>query len=437
MDCLVIRIGESQVTVARFNITGKSVAMEGAALFELNAGQDLAAVAGRITSGVKESPRVVLCLPPSLFAHKVVDLPLTDPQKIREVLPAQLLGEIALPVETAVFDALKLPAGKVLTLWAQKKDIANAIGLFKEAGMEPEVVTSSLFGWPSLPGIPHDCALFDGNSLAIITGGELTFFRALSGAEPVKQLITTLSALEMSAAMLPSRLFVFGLGVVAPQLPDTLSIAVETLEPSEDCVVLFRTVQNFHQLADLYAVARSCYNGSLPDFRRGDLAWTAGDVLLRRKLRLTALLAAVVVLLLFTGKALQYQSASRDIDSLNASIARIYSEIFPKRTKAVDEVAEVRGEIRKLTGSETSCAVLDTLKQLAEAKGAAINGLYEAELEGKVLRLKGDARSAQSVNEFKAGVAPFMTAVEVGEVRSRADGGVTFSMTATLKEGIK
>jgi general secretion pathway protein L len=145
----------------------------------------------------------------------------------------------------------------------------------------------------------------------------------------------------------------------------------------------------------------------------------------------------LTVVLLFVSKGLQYRSARTDIASLNVSISSIYREIFPTRTKAVDELSEIKGEIRKLTGSENSSSALDVLKQLAEAKGTAINGLFEAELDGRTLRVKGDARSAQSVNEFKAALSGLMATVEVGEIKSRPDGTVGFSLFGTLKEGAK
>jgi general secretion pathway protein L len=103
----------------------------------------------------------------------------------------------------------------------------------------------------------------------------------------------------------------------------------------------------------------------------------------------------------------------------------------------VDELSEIKGEIKKLTGSENSSAVLDVLKQLAEVKGTSINGLFEAELEGRTLRVKGDARSAQSVNEFKSALSGLMATVDVGEIKGRPDGTVSFSLSGTLKEGAK
>jgi general secretion pathway protein L len=218
---------------------------------------------------------------------------------------------------------------------------------------------------------------------------------------------------------------------------DTLPLPVEVLQVPPELGHLFKNDETFQQLAGLYAVAQACYAGTLPDFRQGELAWTAGDAKLRKKLLLTGILAAVVIVLLLVSKGLQYRAAAADLSSLNKSIAIIYRDIFPSRTKAVDEISEVKGEIRKMAGIESSSGYLDLLKKLAEAKGSSINGLYEAELEGRNLRIKGDASSAQAVNEFKAALAPLLASSELGEIKSRPDGTVGFTLTGTLKEGMK
>ena len=212
---------------------------------------------------------------------------------------------------------------------------------------------------------------------------------------------------------------------------------VETVAVPPELGHLFKNDETFQQLAGLYAVARASYAGTLPDFRQGELAWTAGDAKLRKKLLLTGILAVTVIALLFITKGLQYRAAVADVASLNKSIATLYREIFPTRAKAVDEIAEIKGEIRKLAGIESSSGYLDLLKKLAEAKGTSINGLYEAELEGRNVRIKGDSRSSQAVNEFKASLAPILATSELGEIKSRPDGTVTFSLTGTLKEGMK
>jgi general secretion pathway protein L len=436
MEYLIIQVEEQQVVAARFELSRKSATLAGSAVFALDAEQDLADVAARIGEGITGAPRVILCLSPLLFAQRSVELPLKDLNKVREVLPGHLQGEIVLPVEEAVFDVLPVSAGKFLAIWAQRAEIARAVALFSQAGAEPAVVTSTPFAWPFLPALPADCAVSDGSALALIAKGRLSFVRALSGADRSPALSATLSALELAAEPLPSELVLFG-GQAEELHTANQPCAAKTLELQDELGLLFRSDQTFQQLAGLYAVALASHARQLPDFRRGDLAWTAGDVQLRKKLLVTAILATVLIVLLFVGKGLQYRATLADIASLNSSISGIYREIFPTRAKAVDEIAEVRGEIKKLSGASSSSAVLDLLKQLADAKGASINGLFEAEVEGQTVRVKGDARSAQAVNEFKAALTPAMANIELGEVKSRPDGSVTFSLTAALKEAKK
>jgi len=437
MEYLILQREEKRLTVAHFGVSRRSTELIGAASFVLDKELTLSDALRQIAANMTGSPRVVLCLPAALFAQRSVSLPLTDLRKVREVLPAQLQGDIALPIEELMLEVLPSGEGRFLALWARKSDISEAIVQFRDAGIEPQTVTSLPFALAEMPGVPSDCAVCDGNTLALLQGGCLTYFRASDSALTVPAIAATLSALELSGQVPPPRLCMIGQAIDGLADADQLLVPVEAVEVPPGLGHLFKNDETFQQLAGLYAVARAGYNGTLPDFRRGELAWTVGDAKLRRKLILTGVLMAAVIMLLFISKGLQYRAAVADISSLNKSIASIYREIFPARAKAVDEISEIKGEIRKLAGVETSSGFLDLLKKLAEAKGNSINGLYEAELEGRSLRIKGDARSVQAVNEFKAALAPLLDASELGEVKSRPDGTVTFRLTGTLKEGTK
>jgi general secretion pathway protein L len=437
MDYLILQPEEKQLTVAHFGVSGRSTELIGAATIELNEELPLLDALHSIAEKMKGSPRVLLCLPPSLFAQRSVSLPFNDLRKAREVLPSQLQGDIALPVEELALQALPVGDGQFLALWARKSDISNAITLFRDAGIEPQVVTSVAFALADLPGISRDCAVCDGNMLALLKNGRLTYFRASDTLLKSSTVSATLFALELSGCELPPHIYLIGSAENEFLDADALPIPLKRLEVPSELGHLFKNDKTFQQLAGLYAVARASYAGTLPDFRQGELAWTAGDVRLRKKLILSGILAVVVILLLFVNKGIQYRSAVADLASLNKSITSIYREIFPTRVKAVDEVSEIKGEIKKLSGGEGSTNYLDVLKKLAELKGNSINGLYEAELEGRNLRIKGDARSAQAVNEFKTSLAPLLDSSELGEVKSRPDGTVAFSLTGTVKEVTK
>ncbi len=437
MDYLILQAEETRLTVAHFGVSRRASELIGAAVIELNEERPLVDAVRSIAEKMAGSPRVVLCLPPALFAQRSVALPFNDLRKAREVLPAHLQGDIALPVEELALEVMPIGEGQFLALWARKSDISAAIAQFREGGIEPQIVSSLPFALAELPGVPSDCAVCDGHTLALLIGGRLTYFRTFHSAVSAKMIAATLSALELSGGTLPPRLCLLGPDTADFAVAETLPLPIETLEVPPELGHLFKNDAAFQQLAGLYAVARAGFTGKLPDFRKGELAWTAGDAKLRKKLLLTGILALVVIVLLFVNKGLQYRAASADTASLNKSIAAIYREIFPTRTKAVDEISEVKGEIKKLAGIESSGGYLDILKKVAEAKGNSINGLYEAELEGRSLRVKGDARSAQAVNEFKAALAPFLASSDLGEVKSRPDGTVGFTLTGLLKEVTK
>ena len=437
MDYLVLHLEEHRLTVAHFGVSRRSTELIGATSLELNEEQSLADAVRHIAEKMAGSPRIILSVPPALFAQRSITLPLTDLRKVREVLPTQLQGDIAQTVDDLVLDVLPSGEGRFLALWARKGDISTVIEQFSQFGLEPQVITSLPFSLTEYPGLPSDCAVFGGTTLSILTGGRLTYFRTFMADVSPSLIAATLSALELSGVALPPRLCLIGSAAHLFSAADSLPLPVETIEVPAELGHLFKNDETFWQMAGLYAVARASYAGRLPNFRQGKLAWTAGDAKLRRKLLLTSILAATIIVLLFVYKGLQYRAAKTDVASLNKSIAEIYREIFPTRAKAVDEISEIKGEIRKLAGVEGSSGYLDLLKKIAEAKGNSINGLYEAELEGRNLRIKGDARSSQGVNEFKAALAPLLATAQLGEVKSRPDGTVTFSLAGTLKEVAK
>jgi general secretion pathway protein L len=155
---------------------------------------------------------------------------------------------------------------------------------------------------------------------------------------------------------------------------------------------------------------------------------------MQRKLRLSLILAVALVLLLFVEAGLRYFLVKQDLDSLNASIRTIYREVFPNRKKPVDEVGELRSEIKRLGGASGRSNVLGALKKLAEIKGDDVTGFVETSIEGKQVRLQGDARSIQAVNDFRNRAAALFSDAEVGEIKSRPDGSVTFTFRGAIKE---
>jgi general secretion pathway protein L len=429
MDILIIQLKRQELILARFRPKKGAVQFLSAERHPLEGAEGEVAGILKGTQVTAGEHRVILALPPSMLFMRELELPINDRAKVRELLPLELKGETALETESLSFDALPMSGGRFLAVWGRNKELIEKIELLKGAGLEPEMVTASLFHWNRLAPAGGTVAVTDGEAVAAFDDGAPIYFRALPLAAGEAELARTVAALELARDVKVEQVISYARcaaesGAVAPATPGLAQAFGEDSHAA-------------HDLSGAYAVAAAVADGSAINLRRGPLAYTAGNEKLYKKLRVTAILAAAVVLLFFAESGVRYYLVKRDLTSLDTSIKGIYKEIFPTRKKPVDEVAEVKGEIRRLEGAKTSSNVLKVLRDVAMAKGDDIGGIYETEIDGADVRLKGDARSFQAASDFKGRSAPLFDNGEVSEVKSRPDGSVTFTFTGTVKGGSK
>jgi general secretion pathway protein L len=352
----------------------------------------------------------------------------------------QLKGETAIDVEKLIFDALPLADGKVMAIWAVEAALKAKIATLNEAGLEPQVVGSALFHWHHLlPETGGDAAvaLSDGISLAVYFERKPVLFRSLGNGNFLDEISRTLVLLEAGKGIQVERVLLHGSAASSSLEGQTSQISFEHLPVAGNLAEAFPSESMAIENAGAWALAMASLSGEPLNFRHGTIAYTAGRDRLKKKLLLTAILAVVFLVLLLAETCLRYYFVSSDLSSLDESIHQIYREIFPSRTKAVDEVAEVKSEIRNLGGVTASQEILTALDGVAKAKNDDITAIYEAEVDSGQMRLKGDARSFNAANNFKSRLAPLFDASQMDEVKSRPDGSVSFSFRGTLKEGTK
>jgi general secretion pathway protein L len=440
MNYLIVQLTGNEAVIARFQHKRGALVFAGASRDTVDEEHPLAAMLAAAAADAREEERVILALPPGLLFLREMELPIRDRRKLRELLPLELKGETAIDSADLAFDALPLEEGSILAIWGKRDGLAEKIALMADRAMEPEIVTASLFHWHSL--LPEGenrglVAITDGESLAVYRDGTPCYFRALGPVELETELARTLAALEISKGMAVEKVYLHG--AAARRTGTTAGsrkVAVLTIT-GEIATVFGDDITAARDLAGAYAVAHACCLEEPVNLRSGALAYTTGQTKALKRLRLSLVLAAACVGLLFAETGVRYFLVKRDLDSVNSSIRTIYREVFPNRKKPVDEVSELRSEIKRLGGGAAGGSVLAMLNKLATAKGDDVTGLYEIEVEGDQLRVKGDARSIQAVNDFRTRTAALFTGAEVGEIKSRPDGGVSFVFRATAKEGVK
>ena len=376
--------------------------------------------------------RVILALPPAGISMRELTLPISDRKKAREIIPLELKGEMASDADEPVFDALPLSGGRCAAIWGGHKHLSTEIASFTGSGFEPEIVTTAMFSWQRL--LPRDgaatTAITDGESVAVYVDGQPLFFRALpkSGERPLD---ATIAAIELAREISIEQIFTIG--------PTPVDTGLEVTALPVEGVLQGAFAGDSGTAADLaahFAMAEELHLGEPVNLRRGTLRYTRQTDQLRKKLRLTYALAAALVMLIFAEAGFRYYLARRDVASLDASIRSIYKEVFPTRAKAVDEVSELKAEIKRLgaTGGE---GVLAVLTSLANAKGDEARELYEVDFDGNQITGRGYDRTAQSVTDFKTRAGALFAAFEVSEIKSRPDGTVSFAFRGSLKGGGK
>ena len=437
MGFLIIELLRRETVATRFRVSGRKIVCEQSERIPAGSGADLSAFLEAAAVGRQEDDTVILVVDPSLLSCREVALPLTDRRKIREILPLELKGETACDTDELIFDCVMRGDGTQLAVWGRKRELSARIELLAAAGLDPQVVTASLFHWRHilLPEANGETVLVaDPSGAALYRGGEPLLFRTFWGEDPVAEIDRTIAALELSEGMTVDRVYLLGelagldlpAGTADTWLPLPVSAELEAAFGGDRPAAVAR--------AGAWALVRAARKGDLVNFRHGELACVSGSRTVRKKLLVSAVLAAAAVLIFCADLGMRYGFIRKDLDSLNKSIGAIYREIFPNRKKAVDEVGEVKSEIRRLSGAGAGIGALAALKKLAEIKGDDITGFYETEIEGNQVQLKGDARSIQAVTDLKNRAGAALAGVEVGEIRTKPDGSASFTLRGTLKE---
>jgi general secretion pathway protein L len=440
MELLIIEAGRHSVGFVRFEKKGGALFFQGAEHRRQEDQGSFPLLLRDVAEAGSEESKIFLSLDAENIFFRELQLPIADRRKQREVLPLELKGETAIEVEKLVFDSLPLAEGRIMAIWATRDDIEEKIVAMREAGLEPQIVGSSLFHWQHLlpdTAVDGAVALSDGSSLAVYSQGKPVLFRSLDNGNFQEEITRTLVLLEAGKGIRVENVLLHGPAASSRTEGRSSNISFTPLPVTGSLAAAFASGSLAVEFAGAWALAVASLGNEPVNFRHGKLVYTAARERFKKKLRLTAILSVIFLLLLMGETGLRYYFVKRDLNSVNKSINQIYREVFPNRVKAVDELSELKSEIRSLGGTSASQDILQTLTLIAKAKNDEVAGVYEAEFDGDQVRLKGDAKSFQAVNDFKSRLAPYFTSAEMAEVKSKADGTAAFSFQGTLKEGTK
>ncbi len=433
--------GDNTSTVGSVTeVAYKTVAERGRALGDLIAA---------IEEGVKETDssiekikdKLYLSLGPALLNFRVLDLPFTEKAKVLEVLPIEMSGRLSFDIDEAQLDAVKLGTGRVLAVAVEKTLLNGLLGLFKEVGIDPVWIGSSLFATPVLMGDSAGGSLLIGPDF--ITATESSTPQFFNSYTSKMSLSASLKYLD-SEGIQYDRVLCLGVDPGEITAITDKKIDVEVLsEPAyggkegtvgEAPVAVTRSLSALSQQIETGSIADNV------DFRHGEFEYSLGRQRIRSKLKLTIGLSLLLLSLIGFDLYLKYTRYSGIVTSVNKSLHASYRELFPETRKGsvIDGLYLLEAKMKaveeeSLTVSGISPLTIMRALTVANAadKGAEEIGvkLYSTSIVPERISAEGTAATFDAANRYKEAVEKIgLGTVRMSEVKSLAGDGVGFSL---------
>ncbi len=166
------------------------------------------------------------------------------------------------------------------------------------------------------------------------------------------------------------------------------------------------------------------------NLRQDELAYTGDIEKFKKSLRLTAILALILLIVLGAISTLRLITLNNEHKLLTNGMQGIYRQVFPEDKKIIDVERQLKGNINMLMKKKAALGgipVLDMLRDIAVHKNNNIT-LYEFNADEKNVLIKGTAKSFEDVESLKKNLASAFYNVKVISSDASADKKINFTI---------
>lgn len=380
----------------------------------------------------------VVALPPGLASVRNVQVPFRNAKKIAQVLPFELEPLLPFPVDSLIIDFLELSANgngdqtHVLALAVPRDSLAEILGEFKAAGMDP--ISLTVGGYAMAGWLPDPEESKDGESLLLEFDGHHGLLVGISkndivmarnfpfrSSDPerlcavLKQTYLTVSA--SLPEFHPETLFLSGAGISnleendLAQLRGCLGMPVAPLDVSAhpDAKIDPSSAQGGLPPALNAALALALSETeSKPkiNFRKGPFARRTKWSAYRKPLITGAVFLTILLLMGGVGFYLDAFRMERKLERIDAQIRQVFQTAFPDVQRIVEPVQQMKTAIDDLK-KETlfpvespSVRVIDILRELSQRIPEKTDILFtRMVISPDSILISGDTDSFNSVDD--------------------------------------
>lgn len=182
---------------------------------------------------------------------------------------------------------------------------------------------------------------------------------------------------------------------------------------------------------DRAAAAREELTNPTINLRQEELSYKGDVERLRKSVRITALLALILLILLCSDMATRLLSLKKENVMLAREINTIYRDAFPEDKKIIDAMRQFNGNLKALRGEKiilTGMPLLDILLNVSQLKNQNIT-IYGFNADGRNIFLKGTAATFEDVDSFKKSLSSSFMDVKVMDSKAAPDKKINFAVS--------
>lgn len=381
-------------------------------------------------TGFRRFSRILVGLPPAMMSLRIIALPFSDKKKLAEVLPFEVRDVFTKDIEEMALAALPLSDNRIMAVAVGKRDIQEYMDMLRKHGLEPSWVGAALFSKDKLLRKLYTgdegAAFIDSDSLVVMHKGKPYLFKdikditelrlALASVEEDGIEITKFYATSKQAELLKT---IGKNATVARQYEDRqtglLAIACHAGEGLRDAV-------NF------------C-TGEFTDAKEIKSAQKWHKIVATLLIALTSLWGGYIYL--------RYQTLNTSLTQSTNKLDKAYRKLFPEDVKVVDALHQMEIKLKELREEEkiikSGINVLEIMRQLSDGAGKVDKvRLFSLHIHERRITANGEAASFEGANKFRdtvAGLSYFKDTL-LTDVKATTQGGVSFSITLSLKDEI-
>jgi type II secretory pathway component PulL len=181
--------------------------------------------------------------------------------------------------------------------------------------------------------------------------------------------------------------------------------------------------------------ARQEISEPLINLRRNGLAYMGDVVKFVGRLRLTAVLILILMIVLAANFTLSFMNQKKENKLLTDEIEGVYRQVFPEDKKIIDADRQFKGNMNMLLKKKAALGgvpVLHIIKDIAEQNIKNVT-LHEFNTDGKNIIIKGTANSFEDVEALKNNIAALYKEVKVTDSGATADKKINFTIVMQEK----